>query len=67
MRSGFDLKKLINDLLALVLHACDSEHGSICPVASWTTMISRFCPSADFVSQALQEAEDITMIEGEES
>jgi signal transduction protein with GAF and PtsI domain len=29
MRSGFDLKKLINDLLALALHACDSENGSL--------------------------------------
>jgi signal transduction protein with GAF and PtsI domain len=29
MRSGFDLKELINDLLALVLHACDSENGSM--------------------------------------
>jgi len=29
MRSSFDLKKLINDLLALVLHACDSENGSL--------------------------------------
>jgi hypothetical protein len=26
-----------------------------------------FCRSAGFMSQALQEAEDITMIEGEES
>jgi GAF domain-containing protein len=29
MRSSFDLKKLIYDLLALVLHACDSENGSM--------------------------------------
>jgi signal transduction protein with GAF and PtsI domain len=29
MRSSFDLKKLINDLLALALHACDSENGSM--------------------------------------
>ncbi|MCP4878755.1 MAG: GAF domain-containing protein [Gammaproteobacteria bacterium] len=29
MRSGFDLKRLITDLLALVLHACDSENGSL--------------------------------------
>ncbi len=29
MRSSFDLKRLINDLLALVLHACDSENGSL--------------------------------------
>lgn len=29
MRSSFDLRKLINDLLALVLHACDSENGSL--------------------------------------
>jgi sigma-B regulation protein RsbU (phosphoserine phosphatase) len=29
MRSSFDLKKLINDLLALALHACDSENGSL--------------------------------------
>lgn len=29
LRSGFDLKRLINDLLALALHACDSENGSL--------------------------------------
>ena len=29
VRSGFDLKRLINDLLALALHACDSENGSL--------------------------------------
>lgn len=29
MRSGFDLKQLVNDLLALALHACDSENGSL--------------------------------------
>lgn len=29
MRSGFDLKRLIHDLLALALHACDSENGSL--------------------------------------
>lgn len=29
MRTSFDLRKLINDLLALALHACDSENGSI--------------------------------------
>ncbi|MCP4980866.1 MAG: GAF domain-containing protein [Gammaproteobacteria bacterium] len=29
MRSSFDLKRLITDLLALVLHACDSENGSL--------------------------------------
>ena len=29
MRSSLDLKKLIYDLLALVLHACDSENGSL--------------------------------------
>ena len=29
MRSSFDLKKLITDLLALALHACDSENGSL--------------------------------------
>jgi GAF domain-containing protein len=29
MRSSFDLKRLINDLLALALHACDSENGSL--------------------------------------
>ena len=29
MRTRFDLKKLIGDLLALALHACDSENGSL--------------------------------------
>ena len=29
MRFSFDLKKLINDLLVLALHACDSENGSL--------------------------------------
>ncbi len=29
LREGFDLSKLINDLLALVLHACDAENGSM--------------------------------------
>ncbi len=29
MRSSFDIRKLINDLLALALHACDSENGSM--------------------------------------
>jgi len=29
MRDSFDLKRLINDLLALALHACDSENGSL--------------------------------------
>ena len=29
MRSDFDLKRVINDLLALALHACDSENGSL--------------------------------------
>ena len=29
MRTRFDLKKLISDLLALALHACDSENGSL--------------------------------------
>jgi transcriptional regulator with GAF, ATPase, and Fis domain len=29
MRNSFDLKKLISDLLALALHACDSENGSM--------------------------------------
>lgn len=29
MRSSFDLNKLINDLLTLALHACDSENGSL--------------------------------------
>ncbi len=29
MRTGFDLKRLIHDLLALALHACDSENGSL--------------------------------------
>ncbi len=29
MHSSFDLNKLINDLLALVLHACDAENGSM--------------------------------------
>lgn len=29
MRSSFDLNRLINDLLALALHACDSENGSM--------------------------------------
>lgn len=29
MRSSFDLKKLINELLILALHACDSENGSL--------------------------------------
>lgn len=29
MRTRFDLKKLVNELLALVLHACDSENGSL--------------------------------------
>lgn len=29
MRAGFDLKRLIHDLLALALHACDSENGSL--------------------------------------
>jgi GAF domain-containing protein len=29
MRDGFDIQSLIHDLLALVLHACDSENGSL--------------------------------------
>lgn len=29
VRSSFDLNKLIGDLLALALHACDSENGSM--------------------------------------
>ena len=29
MRTSFDLKKLISELLALALHACDSENGSL--------------------------------------
>ncbi len=29
MRKDFDLKRVINDLLALALHACDSENGSL--------------------------------------
>ncbi len=29
MRSSFDIRKLINDLLALALHACDAENGSM--------------------------------------
>jgi GAF domain-containing protein len=29
MRSSFDLMRLIHDLLALALHACDSENGSL--------------------------------------
>ncbi len=29
MRTNFDLKRVINDLLALALHACDSENGSL--------------------------------------
>ncbi len=29
MRTYFDLKRVINDLLALALHACDSENGSL--------------------------------------
>lgn len=29
MRAGFDLKNLISELLALALHACDSENGSL--------------------------------------
>lgn len=29
LRSGFDIRKLINDLLALALHACDAENGSM--------------------------------------
>ena len=29
MHKSFDLKQLINDLLALALHACDSENGSM--------------------------------------
>ncbi len=29
MRSSFDLMHLIHDLLALALHACDSENGSL--------------------------------------
>jgi GAF domain-containing protein len=29
MRTRFNLKKLISDLLALALHACDSENGSL--------------------------------------
>ena len=29
MRTDFDLKRVINDLLALALHACDSENGSL--------------------------------------
>ena len=29
MRANFDLKRVINDLLALALHACDSENGSL--------------------------------------
>ncbi len=29
MRLNFDLKRVINDLLALALHACDSENGSL--------------------------------------
>ncbi len=29
MRTSFDLKQLIKDLLALALHACDSESGSM--------------------------------------
>lgn len=29
MRTSFDLKRVINDLLALALHACDSENGSL--------------------------------------
>ena len=29
MRTSLDLSKLINDLLSLVLHACDAENGSM--------------------------------------
>ncbi len=29
MRADFDLKRVINDFLALALHACDSENGSL--------------------------------------
>ena len=29
MRSDFDLRRLVNDLLALALHACDAENGSL--------------------------------------
>lgn len=29
MRINFDLKRLVGELLALALHACDSEHGSL--------------------------------------
>ena len=29
MRTGFDLRRLIHELLALALHACDSENGSL--------------------------------------
>ncbi|MFT5504545.1 MAG: GAF domain-containing protein [Gammaproteobacteria bacterium] len=29
MRDGFDISGLIHDLLALALHACDSENGSL--------------------------------------
>ena len=36
MRTDFDLKKLISDLLALALHACDSENGSLILVDSET-------------------------------
>lgn len=68
MRSGFDLKKLINDLLALS-SAClrfgkrlDMSSGKLDDID-----LTVFCLSAGFMSQALQEAEDITMIEGEES
>ena len=29
MRSSQDLNRLVNDLLALALHACDAENGSM--------------------------------------
>ena len=29
MRSEFDMRRLINDLLVLALHACDAENGSL--------------------------------------
>ena len=38
MRPSFDMRKLINDLLAPALHACDSENGSMILVTVCTVV-----------------------------
>jgi len=62
MRSAFDLRRLINDLLILALHACDAENGSLILIDDLTNELVFAEVIGDTRNQLLNHRMSLTLI-----